>query len=73
MLRIHCYCIRGLRVFSRCKDVTKDRNTRGTSSMDCMELGSHARGVYPAQYTSRMGTARVKEELGADTRKIVKE
>ena len=25
------YYIRGLRVFSRCEDVAKDRNTRGTS------------------------------------------
>ena len=43
-------------VFSRCEDVTKDRNTRGTSSMDCRERGSHARGVYPTYYTSRMET-----------------
>ena len=34
--------------------------------MDWRERGSHARGVYPTQYTSRMGTARVKEEEGAD-------
>ena len=60
-------------VFSRCEDVAKDRNTRGTYSTDCRDRGSHARGVYPAQYTSRMGTARVKEEEEADTRKIVKE
>ena len=33
--------------------------------MDCRERGSHARGVYP--------TARVKEEVGSDTRIIVKE
>ena len=26
--------------------------------MDCRELRSHARGVYPAQDTTRMGTAR---------------
>ena len=67
------YNIRGLRVFSRCKDVAKDRNTRGTSSMDCRERGSHARGVYSTQYTSRIGTARVKEEVGADTIIIVKQ
>ena len=60
-------------VFSRCEDVVKDRNTRETSSMDCRERGSHARGVYPTQYTSRMGTARVKQEEEADTRIIVKE
>ena len=40
--------------------------------MDCRERGSHARGVYPTQYTSRMKTARVKEEEGADTRIMVK-
>ena len=62
----------GLRVFSRCEDVAKDRNTKETSSMDCRERGSHARGVYPTQYTSRMETARVKEGVGADTRIIVK-
>ena len=48
-------------------------NTRGTSSMDYRERGSHARGVYPTQYTSRMETARVKQEEGADTKVIVKE
>ena len=41
--------------------------------MDCRERGSHARGVYPTEHNSRMGTARVKEEVGADTRIIVKE
>ena len=61
------YYIRGVRVLSRCEDVANDRNTWGTSSMDCGE-----RGVYPTQYTSRMETARVKEEEGADTRIIVK-
>ena len=67
------YYIRGLRVFSRCEDVANDRNTRGTSSMDCRERGSHVRGVYPTLYTSRMGTARVKEEERADPRILVKE
>ena len=66
------YYIRGLRIFSHCEDVAKDRNTRGTSSTDCRERGSHARSVYPTQYASRMGTATVKEEVGADTRIIVK-
>ena len=61
------YYIRGLRVFSRCKDVAKDRNTRGASSMDCRERGSHARGVCPTQYTSRMGISSVKQEEEADT------
>ena len=32
-----------------------------------------ARGVYPTQDTSRMETARVEEEKGADTRIIIKE
>ena len=41
--------------------------------MDCRERGSHVRGVYPTQYNSCIGTARVKEEAGADTRIIVKE
>ena len=41
--------------------------------MDCMEWGTHSRVVYPTQYTSRVETARVKEEVGADTRIIVKE
>ena len=66
------YYIRSLRVFSRCKDVAKDRNTWGTSSMNCRERRSHARGVYPTQYTSLMGTASMKEEEGADTIIIVK-
>ena len=36
--------------------------------MDYRERGSHARGVYPTQYASRMGTARVKKKEEADTR-----
>ena len=40
--------------------------------MECRELGSHARGVYPTHYTSRIETARVKEEVGADIRITVK-
>ena len=36
--------------------------------MDYRERGSHARGVYPTQYTSRMETVRVKQEEEADTR-----
>ena len=73
MYHYYYYYIRGLRVFSRCEDVAKDRNTRGTSSIDCRERGSYARSVYPTQYTSRMETSRVKEEVGAYTRIIVKE
>ena len=33
---------------------------KGPISMAYMERGSHARGVYPTQYTSRMRTAIVK-------------
>ena len=36
--------------------------------MDYWERGSHARGVYLAKDTSRMGIARVKQEKEADTR-----
>ena len=36
--------------------------------MDYRERGSHARGVYLRQDTSRMGIARVKQEEEADTR-----
>ena len=42
-------------------------------SMDYRERGSHTRGVYPTQYTSSMGTARIKQEEEADMRIIVKE
>ena len=37
--------------------------------MDYRERGSHARSVYPTQYTSRMGTARVKQEEETDENK----
>ena len=40
--------------------------------MDYREQGSHARGVYPKQYTSRMGTARMKQEEEANTGIIVR-
>ena len=40
--------------------------------MDCRERVSHARGEYPTQYTSRMGTARVKQEVRADIKVMVK-
>ena len=39
--------------------------------MDYRERRSQARDVYPTQYTSHMGTARVKQEEEADTRIIV--
>ena len=40
--------------------------------VNCRERRFHAQGVYPTQYTSRIETARVKEEVGAGTRIIVK-
>ena len=40
--------------------------------MDCRERGSHARGVYLTQDTSRTGTVRVKKEEEAEIRIIVK-
>ena len=46
------------------------RNTRH-HLVCCRERGSHARGVYPTQYTSCMGTARVKHEEETDTSVIV--
>ena len=51
----------------RCKRPTCKRQF----SIDNRERGFHARGVYPTQDTSRMGTARVKEEK-ADAKIIVK-
>ena len=53
--------------------ITTRRKYKETTNMDCRERGSHARCVYPRQYNSRMGTAMVKKEVGADTRIIVKE
>ena len=38
--------------------------------MDYMERGSRARGVYLIQYTSRIGSARAKQEGEADTKII---
>ena len=40
--------------------------------MDYREQEFHARGVHPTHYTLRMGTARVKQEEGADTKVIGK-
>ena len=40
--------------------------------MDYRERESHARGLYPTQYTTRMGTVRMKQEEEADTRIVVK-
>ena len=39
---------------------------KGPFGMDYREQGSHARSVYPTQYTSRMVTARVKQEEERD-------
>ena len=41
--------------------------------MEHRERGSHARGMYPRQDTSHMGTSSVKQEEEADTRIIVEE
>ena len=38
------------------------------SSIDSKKRGSHARGVYPSQRTSRLEAARVKQEEESDTR-----
>ena len=54
-------------VFSRCKDVQKTE-IQGTAGR-----GSAVRSVYPTQDTSRMRTARVKQENEANNRIIVKE
>ena len=40
--------------------------------MDYRERESHARGLFPTQYTTRMGTVRMKQEEEADTRIVVK-
>ena len=41
--------------------------------MEFWERVSHARGVYPTQDTSRMGTVRMKQEEETDTRIMVRE
>ena len=46
---------------------------KGPSSMSCRDRGSYARGVYPTQDTSRMGTTIVKQEEEADTRILANE
>ena len=43
---------------------------QGKISMNYRERGSHARGVHPTQDTSRMETARVKQEKATDIRII---
>ena len=56
------YYIRGLKVFSRCEDATKDRNTREHLVWTVEGTGSHARGVYSTQYTWRMETAKPRSK-----------
>ena len=42
-------------------------------TMDYRERGSHARVVYPTKNISSMGTARVKQEEGVDTKIIAED
>lgn len=37
-------------------------NKEPSSIKDCRERGTYAQGVYPTQYTSRMGTANVNQK-----------
>ena len=46
--------------------ILKDRKNEGPLSIDYRERGSHALGVYPTQYTSRVGTERVKQKVETD-------
>ena len=55
------------------KSLQKKGKYKGTFSMACRQRGSHARSVYPIQDTSRMRTARIKQEEEADNGIIVKE
>ena len=48
-------------------DMSFRREIQGQYSMACREQGSHARGVYPAQDTSSIETARAKQEEEAVT------
>ena len=54
-------------VFSQYKVVPKDRNTSDHIARAIRNRESHARGVYPTQDTSRMGTVKVKQNEDADT------
>ena len=60
-------------IFCRGEDAENIEIREGPFSMDYGERGSHARGRPHTQDTSRMGTARVKQEEVVDTRIIVKE
>ena len=65
--------ILGLKQFLHDDQVTKHDNKKYTGLYNnCSERGSHARGVYPTQDTSRMGTAKVKQEEEADGRRSKK-
>ena len=54
--------------FTQQSMILKDKKYKGPFSMDYRERGSHAWGVYPAQYTSGMGTTRVKQKEETNTR-----
>ena len=56
----------------RSRRVVHRPKCKGSFSIDYRERGSHARGVFSTQDTSRMGTVRVKQEE-ADTRIITRE
>ena len=58
-------------LFHATKHDPKRPEYKGPYRMDYREGGSHARGAYPTQDISRMGTARVEKEEEADTRIIV--
>ena len=52
---------------------TRNTEMQQIINMDHRERESHVRGLFPTQYTSDMGTARVKNEDEFDTRIIAKE
>ena len=54
-------------IFSRKRSCKRPKCKR-PSSIDCRERESHGSGPYHIQDTSRMGTARVRQEEEADTR-----
>ena len=73
IIHYYYYYIRDLKVFSRCENVAKDQNTREYLAWSAVNGDPMHEVVYPTQSISRMRTARVKEEVRADTRIIVKE
>ena len=64
----HYYYTRGLRVFTRCKDVAKTEIQGGHLVWTAGNGDPMHEVCIP-----RMETARVKEEVGADTRMIIEE